>query len=87
MKRRSIKVKATAPTTMISRKIGLLQEVEVRVLEAQLDAAGGERTGDEARQERPDPDRSGHADALEDVEDEVHRAVPWTGVTIVESRL
>jgi hypothetical protein len=62
----------------------LLQEVEVGVVEAELNATGRERTGDEARQERPDPHRCGHADPLEDVEDEVHRAVPWRGVTIVE---
>ncbi len=44
--------------------------------EVDLDVAGGERADGERRQKRPDPDRGGHADPLEDVEDEMHRAVP-----------
>jgi hypothetical protein len=54
----------------------LLQEMEVRVGERQLDVAGRQRAGDEAGQEGADAHRRGHADPLEDVEDEMHRAVP-----------
>ena len=50
----------------------LLEESEVGVVEGDLDVAGGERAGDQARQEGPDADGCGHANALEDVEDEVH---------------
>ena len=34
--------------------------------------AGGERAGEQHGQERPDADRRGDAEALEEVEDEVH---------------
>ena len=53
-----------------------LQEREVACVEVDLDVAGRERADHERGQERPDADRGGDADALEDVEDEMHRAVP-----------
>jgi hypothetical protein len=53
-----------------------LQERIIRVREVDLDVAGGERAGNEGRQERADSHCGGNADPLEDVEDEVHRAVP-----------
>jgi hypothetical protein len=37
---------------------------------------GDERADDEGRKDWPDAHRRGDADPLEDVEDEVHRAVP-----------
>src|SRR5207248_3118126 len=38
--------------------------------------AGSQCAGRERRQERTDPHRGGHSDPLEDVERELHRAVP-----------
>ena len=46
------------------------------MVEVDLDVAGGERPGRERGQERADPERRGDADPLEDVEDEMHCAVP-----------
>ena len=53
-----------------------LQKGIVGVAEMQLDVAGRQRAGDERGQERADTDRGRDPDPLEDVEDEVHRAVP-----------
>ena len=53
-----------------------LEESEMCVLEVELDIAGTERADGQRWEERPDPDRSRDAEPLEDVEDEVHRAVP-----------
>ena len=61
---------------MRKQEPGALQENEVRAVEVDLDVAGRERAGDQRRQERPDPDRGRDPHALEDVEDEMHRAVP-----------
>jgi hypothetical protein len=46
------------------------------VVEVQLNPTGSQSTRREARQERPDPDRRGDADALKYVEREMQRAVP-----------
>ena len=46
------------------------------MVEVDLDVSGGQRAGDEGGQEGTDAHRGGNADPLEDVEDEVHRAVP-----------
>ena len=54
----------------------LCRKEYVRAVEVDLDVAGRERADHERRQERADADRRGDADALEDVEDEMHRAVP-----------
>jgi hypothetical protein len=48
----------------------------VSAVEVDLDIAGGERTCGERGEEWPDPNRGRDADPLEDVEDEMHRAVP-----------
>ena len=53
-----------------------LQEREVGVSEIDLDVAGGERADDQRGQKGPNAHRRGDADPLEDVEDEMHRAVP-----------
>ena len=52
------------------------QERVVRVVEVDFDVARRERPGGERGQERPDPERRRDADSLEDVEDEMHCAVP-----------
>jgi hypothetical protein len=49
-----------------------------------LDAAGGQGAHDEGGQEGADPHGNGDPDALEDVESQMHSAVPWTAVTIDE---
>ena len=54
----------------------MLQEREVAVSEIDLQIAGGEGTDHERRQKGPDAHGGGDADPLEDVESEVHRAVP-----------
>ena len=54
------------------------------VREVDLDIRGRERADDERRQKRADPHCGGDADPLEDVEDEMHGAVPWASVTIDE---
>ena len=61
-----------------------LQETVGGVVEVDLDVPGRQRTGRQGRQEGPDPNRRGDADALEYVEGEMHRAVPWSSVTIDE---
>ena len=49
-------------------------------------SAGGERAGQEDRQERPDADRGGHAGALEEIEEVVHARVGSRGrMTIDET--
>ena len=53
-----------------------LQEREVGALEVDLDVAGRQRADRERREERADADRDGDADPLEDVENQVHSAVP-----------
>ncbi len=54
----------------------MLQEREVAVSEIDLDIVRGEGADHERGQKGPDTHRSGDADPLEDVEDEMHRAVP-----------
>jgi len=49
-----------------------LQEREVRPVEVEADVGGGERAGEEDRQEGPDADRGGQPGALEEVEEVVH---------------
>ena len=50
----------------------LLEEAEVGAREVQAHVGRGQRTGEEHREERPDPDRGRDSGALEEVEDEVH---------------
>ena len=64
------------PTTSASRNGALCRKEKSVCVEVDLDVAGRERADGERGQERPDPDRRGDADPLEDVEDEMHRAVP-----------
>jgi hypothetical protein len=44
--------------------------------EVDLNVPGRERTHDQRRQKRPDPHRGGDAESLEDVERQVHGALP-----------
>ena len=54
----------------------LFQERVRRVGEVDLSIGGTQRADRERGQERPNAHRRSDADPLEDVEDEVHRAVP-----------
>jgi hypothetical protein len=49
-----------------------LQERIIGAVKVDLDAAGGQSTDRQRRQEWADPDCRRNPDALEDVEDEVH---------------
>ena len=49
-----------------------LQEREARAFVVDAEVGGREAAGDERRQERPQPGRRAQADALEDVEQELH---------------
>ena len=53
----------------LQKRVGAVGKVD-------LDVIGRERADGERRQERADADCRGDADPLEDVEGEVHRAVP-----------
>ncbi len=61
---------------MISRNTGFCRKEKSVCLKLQLDVAGRERAGDERGQKRADAHRCRHADPLEDVEGEMHGAVP-----------
>ena len=60
---------------MASRNHGLSRKAKSVCVEVDAEVVGGERADEQRREERADAGGGGHADALEDVEEELHGPV------------